>query len=117
MDKQNNRKTGSFYEDRAAGYLQQHGFNIIARNFRCKIGEIDIIAFDKNCLCFIEVKYRKNDSCGRPAAAVTYSKQRTIIRVSEYFIMKRNMYDFMRRYDVIEILGNDITLFKNAFGG
>lgn len=117
MDKTNSRKTGSLYEEKAAGYLQEQGFQIIARNFRCKIGEIDIIAFDKNCLCFIEVKFRKNDSCGRPAAAVTYAKQRTIIRVSEYFIMKRNMYDFMRRYDVIEITGNNIALLKNAFGG
>lgn len=117
MEKINKRKTGSHYEDVAADFLEKQGFNVIARNFRCRIGEIDIIALDNNCLCFIEVKYRKNDSCGRPAAAVTYSKQQTIIRVSEYFIMKRNMYEFMRRYDVVEIQGNDINLIKNAFGG
>lgn len=113
----NKRSIGSHYEDIACSFLKNHGYSILSRNFRCRIGEIDIIAFDGNCLCFIEVKYRKNDSCGRPSSAVTLSKQRTIIKVSEYFIMIRNMYDFMRRYDVVEILGDDITLIKNAFGG
>lgn len=117
MDNISKRKTGSLYENLAAAYLDAQGFRIIERNFRCRSGEIDIIAFEGSCLCFIEVKYRKDDRCGRPAAAVTLSKQRTIIRVSEYFIMRRNLYNTMRRYDVIEILGNEIHLIRNAYGG
>lgn len=113
----NRKAVGTYYEDIAARFLEDNGMSVIARNFRCRSGEIDIVALDGDCLCFTEVKYRKNDAYGRPAAAVTLKKQLTIIRVSEYFIMKRNMYSFRRRYDVVEILGDKISIIKNAFGG
>ena len=59
MIKENTRKTGAEKEEIAARYLQEMGFHIIARNYRCRSGEIDIIGYDKEYLVFVEVKYRK----------------------------------------------------------
>ena len=57
----NKRQIGSGYELKASDYLTKKGYQIIERNYRCRIGEIDIIAIERDCLCFIEVKYRKNE--------------------------------------------------------
>ena len=66
----NKRQIGSVYELKASDYLTKKGYQIIERNYRCRIGEIDIIAIERDCLCFIEVKYRKNEKTGDPLEAV-----------------------------------------------
>lgn len=114
---QNNRRTGAFYELEAQKYLKSLGFRILETNFRIRIGEIDLIAEENGILCFTEVKYRRTLSCGRPCEAVTVKKQRTIIRVSEYWMMLHHSLNRVRRYDVVEILGTEIHLIRNAFGG
>ena len=75
----NKRQIGSVYELKASDYLTKKGYQIIERNYRCRIGEIDIIAIERDCLCFIEVKYRKNEKTGDPLEAVDKRKQQKII--------------------------------------
>jgi putative endonuclease len=115
--KQNNRKLGSEYESLAAEYLRAQHYEILARNFRCRQGEIDIIARDGEYLCFVEVKYRANADAGRAADAVDYRKQQKIIRVAEYYLMKHGCNEWTPcRFDVLAIDGSDITLYQNAYG-
>ena len=112
----NTRKTGSEYEEKAATFLKEQGIFILETNFRCRFGEIDLIARDKNTLVFLEVKYRKNGSCGSPLEAVDWRKQRTICKVSDYYRVRHQITDSTpMRYDVIGIGGEDITWVKNAF--
>lgn len=112
----NTRKKGAEYEQVAAAYLQSHGVTILERNYRNRRGEIDLIGKDHEYTVFFEVKYRKNNVKGSPAEAVTFTKQRTICRVADYYRMTHGMGEFSAiRYDVIAIEGNQITWYKNAF--
>lgn len=113
----NKRLTGSHYEDVAKEYLLQQGFRILEQNFRIRSGEIDLIAEENGILCFMEVKYRSSLRYGRPGEAVTRRKQLTIIRTSEYWMLIHHQTGRIRRYDVVEILGTEINLIRNAFGG
>lgn len=114
----NRRQIGGQYEKIAAAYLEQQGYEILERNFRCRIGEIDLIGRDGNCIVFVEVKYRSSLKKGYPAEAVTKSKQRIIYRVAAWYMKS---HDFSEntccRFDVVSVCGQEITLIKNAFGG
>lgn len=81
----NTRSTGSCYERKAADYLKQQGLFILRYNYRCRFGEIDLIARDGEYLVFVEVKYRKDNSSGYSLAAVNPAKQKTICKVARYF--------------------------------
>lgn len=96
---------GVFGEDKACNYLIQNNYNIIERNFRCKQGEIDIIAKDlsKNELVFIEVKTRSSFQYGTPAQSVNNIKKRHIICASKYYLFKNHIKDVFIRFDVIEV--------------
>lgn len=96
---------GVFGEDKACNYLTQNNYKIIERNFRCKQGEIDIIAKDefKNELVFIEVKTRSSFEYGRPAQAVNTIKKRHILSASKYYISKNHIKDTFIRFDIIEV--------------
>ena len=112
----NKRTVGTEYEQKAVEYLKSRGYFIIERNFRCKSGEIDLIAKHENYLVFIEVKYRKNSTKGSPEEAVTLSKIRTISKVADYYRLRYGYgEDTPCRFDVIAILGNEIRLYENAF--
>ena len=71
----NNRKTGGNYEQAAGFYLEQHGYQILQYNYRCRIGEIDIVAKEGENLVFCEVKYRTGPGKGSPLEAVDARKQ------------------------------------------
>ncbi len=113
----NNRQVGAVREAEAAAYLSQNGYQILEKNFRCRTGEIDIIARDSEYLCFVEVKFRSGTDYGSPFEAVTYKKQQKIIRVAQYY-MQKNGYaaDTECRFDVVAVEKTKITLLKNAFG-
>lgn len=114
--KQNNRKIGTRYEEKAASYLMERGVKILERNFRIRSGEIDIIGLDGNTYIFVEVKYRKSTSYGSPVEAVNYKKQQVICRVATlYQKIKKLPINGSFRFDVISILDNQITWYKNAF--
>lgn len=116
--KYNNRQVGTSYEELAIKYLEGKDYKILARNFRCYIGEIDIIALNKDYLTFIEVKYRKNSSSGYAIDSVTKTKQRTIFKVARFFMIKNKIPENTPCcFDIIAIDGNKISHTKNAFGG
>ncbi len=80
------------------------------------MGEIDIIGFDGDVCVFFEVKYRKSAIHGEPWEAVGYKKQRIISRTSDHYRMKKNMSaDRPYRFDIISIMGDEISWYKNAF--
>lgn len=112
----NKREIGSKYEKIAKEYLIKNNYKIIETNFRCKIGEIDIIANNENYLCFIEVKYRDIDSLAKGLYAVDKNKQKKIYNVAKYYMYINNINDNTAcRFDVVSIDGDEITLIKNAF--
>ncbi len=112
----NKRSIGTKYEDMAAVYLEQKGMRIVERNFRNRTGEIDLIARDKAFLVFIEVKYRSTEKTGSPMEAISFSKQRNICKVSDYYRMKHGIGEECGiRFDVISICGEEITHIPNAF--
>ncbi|MBQ7583024.1 MAG: YraN family protein [Lachnospiraceae bacterium] len=112
----NTRSTGSRKEAAAAEYIIEHGGRIRERNFRSRMGEIDIVAHDEGAICFVEVKYRRNSAAGHPAEAVGIKKQLTICRTADYYRMKHHLSENIPyRFDVISITGDEITWYKNAF--
>lgn len=99
----NDKKTlGDWGEDRAALYLRLHGYRIVARNFRCRQGEIDIIASRGGVVAFVEVKLRKDANHGEAREFVTYSKQHRVISTAEYWLVRTGC-ELQPRFDVIEI--------------
>ncbi len=116
MNSYNNRAVGSKYEQIAAEELIKKGYSILERNYRCPKGEIDIIASQNGTICFVEVKYRLNNSKGYPADAVSYNKQRVISKVAEYYLATRiHRMDVPCRFDVIGFLDGRIEHYENAF--
>lgn len=101
-------------ESKAASYLKKHGIKILCRNYSCKLGEIDIVAYDKGVTAFVEVKQRKTDAFGRPMDFVTKQKQERIKRAAKSYVQKYKP-DGIYRFDVIEVLGDEINYIKNAF--
>lgn len=111
----NRRKIGSEYEKAAGEYLKQQGYEILEYNYRCKMGEIDIIAKDGSYLVFCEVKYRKNTGKGYPSEAVHVRKQRILSKCAQYYLMAKGKAYIPCRFDVVSIMDGELTLFKDAF--
>lgn len=112
----NLRKLGGRWEKYCAAYLKSMGYEIVQMNYRCRAGEIDIIAKDGRYLVFIEVKYRKSNASGNPIEAVSFSKQKTISFVAAFYLSTHHAKgDTPVRFDVIAILGDKIKVIKNAF--
>jgi putative endonuclease len=102
-------------EDRASRALRARGYTIVERNFRCKAGELDIVARDKDTLVFVEVRTRFDDRFGGALNAVGYHKQRQVIRVAGvYLALKRPRFDTCR-FDVVAITGDELVIIKDAF--
>ena len=89
----------------ASDYLKEKGYKIITVNYKNKVGEIDIIAKNGNCLVFVEVKARISQQFGHPIEAVNAKKQQKIRAVASVYLMKNRMRDTECRFDVISILG------------
>lgn len=116
-DRKNNRATGSKFERAAGRYLEEKGFRMVEYNYRCRYGEIDIIAKDGDCLVFCEVKYRSGKSKGHPLEAVNSRKQQVIFRCALHYLSEKQMQDIPCRFDVIGIKNNEIVHIMNAFTG
>lgn len=95
---------GKWGEDRAAVYLVDHGYEILERNYRCKAGEIDIVAMDGSTLVFVEVKTRCSLACGLPGESVTNLKKQHIRRAARWYVAEHRMEDRDLRIDVMELL-------------
>lgn len=99
-----NQRLGRYGESIAAGFLLKQGYHIIKRNFRCRSGEIDIIAIKGGTLVFCEVKTRKGDCFGRPATAVTKEKISHIEKSACWFMASGSWVNYQPRIDVVEVL-------------
>jgi len=111
---------GSKGEKIAADFLRKKGYTIVCKNFRCRSGEVDIIARQGGVLVFVEVKTRRSASFGSPAAAVTPRKQQQIAKAALEYLARENLFDTEARFDVVSILvaadGEPrIELIQNAF--
>lgn len=114
--KDNKRKIGSSYEDLAARYLQSRGLRILERNYRCRTGEIDLIAKDGEYFVFVEVKFRTGPHTGDSFSSVNREKQRIISRTARHFLTFRiKSTEVPCRFDVIGIDGKEVRWVKNAF--
>lgn len=107
---------GNDGEGLAVSYLEQEGYQILARNFRCRQGEIDIIAHNGSYLCFIEVKRRKNTTSGHPLEAISPNKIRRICKTALYYLQSSHLPESTAmRFDVISIIGEEVSLLRDAF--
>ncbi|MFH0732932.1 MAG: YraN family protein [Candidatus Omnitrophota bacterium] len=114
-------KTGLIGERIALSYLKRLGYKIIERNFRLKCGEIDIIARDGECMCFIEVRARASNSFAEPFETVDYIKQKKLTQAAKIWVSKHKCEDDICRFDIVSILLDEnykmtqMRLFKDAF--
>jgi putative endonuclease len=106
------REIGNLGEEMAARYLLTQGYQIMETNFRCRSGEIDIIARKFNCYHFVEVKTRCGDDYGTPAESVTAKKQHRIMMTAKYYLTSKGIRDVPIQFDVIEI---EIGMLTNCF--
>ena len=106
---------GAGGEALAAGYLREHGYEVLEANFRSRFGEIDLIARMDGVIAFVEVKQRGAYSRGTPGEAVTRTKQARISGTALYYLKENRLLDARIRFDVIEIDPEGLRHIKNAF--
>lgn len=115
----NNLYFGKIGEDKAVELLKTEGYKILARNYRTKSGELDIVAKDRGTICFVEVKTRLDAEFGLPVEAITKPKQRQIIKTALVYLKENNLLNNNARFDVVSVLGEEdnqkLELIKNAF--
>ena len=107
-------------EEIAARYLERRGYRIVERRYRCRAGEIDLVAHEAGEVVFVEVKTRRGDTCGGPLEAVTRRKQNRLVLLARIYLAHRRLYGVPCRFDVVGIRvdanGTDVQLVQNAFG-
>ncbi len=111
--------TGRLGENLAAAYLERRGMRLTARNYRCRFGEIDLIAWDADVLCFVEVKARTSWDMGLPREYVTAKKQEKLRAAAALYLSEQGL-DCPARFDVAEVYLKAgrrarIDYIKNAF--
>lgn len=115
------RRLGFRGESLAVKHLKNKGYKILQRNFRCKSGEIDIIASDGEVIAFVEVKTRTGDAFGTPAEAVDARRKQRYRNAANYFmyVTGRDINEFIVRFDIVEVIispgGKVVNHFENAF--
>jgi len=107
-------------EDLACSFLERHGYRILAKNYKTKLGEIDIIGDNKDCICFIEVRSAGNKRFGSPVHTINRTKQNQIIKAALSYVKKHGLEDKNSRFDVVCIedinsASPRIELIKDAF--
>lgn len=113
---QNNRKLGSRFEMEVAAFLEKNGFTILEQNYRCRSGEIDLIARDGSYLVFVEVKYRRDASAGAALEAVDRRKAAQVRRTAQYYLYENRCPETTpSRFDVAAVDGGQITYIRDAF--
>lgn len=98
-----NQRKGIHGEDMAVDFLSLSGYEIVQRRYRCRYGEIDIIARDGCTMVFVEVKSRYGDVYGAPAEAVTQKKRRSFIKSVQFYLQQHGLDDAPVRLDVVEV--------------
>lgn len=113
------QQIGFAAEDMAKKYLVKQGLKYIASNYRSKLGEIDLIMKDRDCLVFVEVKSRKSAAFGHAESYVNQTKQKKIIKTACLYLQaKHYKHTHPFRFDVLSISGekHQINWIQNAFG-
>ncbi len=102
-------------EDAAAAFLERSGMTIVERNWRCKTGEIDIVALDADELVLVEVKTRRGVSAGTPEEAVSSTKQKRLVRLGRAYIAYAGLTESLVRFDVIaiQVIAEDRALLRH----
>lgn len=122
MSGQESRLLGRWGEGLAADYLRQRGYQILASGWRCRYGEIDLIAADETYLCFVEVKLRRSDAYGRAGEFVDRRKREKLRSTAQMYLTEHPT-QLQPRFDVVEIYAPqglrtqkpEIALWENAF--
>jgi len=113
------QKLGKFGEDIALDFLKGKGYKILRRNYKTKLGEIDIIASDNATVCFIEVKTRDSERFGLPVEAISRFKQRQISKAALVYLKENKLFENRARFDVVSVMrlegSQKLDLIKNAF--
>lgn len=114
------RKLGNRGEKIAAKFLRKQGYQIIEKNYRSRLGEIDIVAKEGESIVFVEVKTRCSTDFGLPEEALSYDKRRRLSKLALGYLAHRRIKDTNCRFDVVSILmdnnrANHVKLIKNAF--
>ena len=116
----NKKELGNWGELTAAAFLKEQGYTLMAQNYSCPYGEIDLIAREGPIWCFIEVKTRTGQTYGRGYDSVTRMKQKHIIKVAQYFLNRAGLDEAPARFDIVSIdfitdQKYQIELIRNAF--
>lgn len=110
---------GKSGEKTAADFLKENGYKILSQNYKTKLGEVDIVAKDRDTFCFVEVKTRHSDKFGLPLEAVNSAKKRQVSKAALNFLKTNNLLDKKARFDVVSVVCADdkpkVDLIKNAF--
>lgn len=108
-------EVGATGEDRAVDHLVRKGYRIVERNYRCKVGELDVIARDGGVLVFVEVRSRRSSEYGNALDAVSWHKRRKVTRVAMAYLTARKPRFVEARFDVVAITGNELVHIKDAW--
>ena len=113
----NKRTVGSETEARASEYLMSQGLRIVVKNYRCRLGEIDLIAAEPDgTVVFVEVKFRRSSSYGLPEEAVNTTKQNKIRRTALYYLTEHRLSpENAVRFDVVAMDSTEIRWYRDAF--
>jgi putative endonuclease len=107
-------------ETAACGFLKEKGYEILEKNYRCKLGEIDVIARRPGRLAFIEIKTRTSHRFGMPQEAVNLRKQEKILKIAQWYLKEKKLVKIPLAFDVVAVLWKEgqapeIRLIPDAF--
>ncbi|MBS3964039.1 MAG: YraN family protein [Methylomonas sp.] len=109
-------QTGDAAEQRALAHLEHQGLSLVERNFRCKLGELDLVMRDGEALVIVEVRFRKSEHFGGALASVTPQKQARIVAATQHYVIIKRLNALAVRFDVVALAGDgQIQWIKNAF--
>lgn len=97
-------KLGAAGEKAAARHLKQLGYRVVARNYRCPAGELDLVAVDAGSIVFVEVKTRQSDDAADPEVNITRAKRQQITRAARYYLMEKSAQEHPARFDVVAVV-------------
>ncbi len=110
------RSVGGEAERRAAQHLEALGFQVLQRNYTCRMGEIDLVCEERGVLCFVEVRMRSGASHGRAVETISIEKRRRITRAAQHWLLTAGGDDRACRFDVVTIDGDETPrLIRDAF--
>ncbi len=107
---------GDSAERLALTYLEQQGLSLVCSNFRCKMGELDLVMKDGAALVIVEVRFRKSEQFGGALASITRQKQARIVAATQHYVIINKLGNASIRFDVVAVSGdNRLEWIKNAF--